>query len=238
VVRADLRRQFGTLNDSFEVKGELDLPVPTTDYDAYAKSALEQRPDVQVRRATAEEAQARLRLQVADRFGNPSVGTFFEVNETNVVFIGAALGTPLPLFNTRRGEIMQAQATAARAQAEVRQFEIQSGQDVQAALARLAEARKWVDSYTTEVLPNLRKALADMNKLFEQNDPGVDVLRVISVQRNYLRALDAYLDALFELSQARADLAAAVGDPDLALGRYAPPVKPMPVPNSPKKDQP
>ena len=183
----------------------------------------------------ATEAQARLKLQVADRYGNPSFGTFYETNETSVVFIGAALGTPLPVFNTRRGEIMQAQATVARAQAEVRQFEIQSGQDIQAALARMAEARKWVDNYTSGVLPNLRKAVEDTNKLFE-NDPTVTVLQVISVQRNYLRAFDAYLDALFELSQARADLAAAVGDPGLALGLFGQPAKPMP--NPPKKEQP
>jgi outer membrane protein TolC len=234
VARADLRRQFGTLSDAFEVKGELDLPVPSTDYEEYAPVALKQRPDVQVRRAMAQEAQARLNLQVADRFGNPTMGTFFEVNETSVLFLGGALGLPLPINNTRPGEIMQARATAARAQAEVRQFEIQSGQDIQAALARFTEARKWVDSYTSGVLPNLRKAREDTEKLFQQNDPGTDVLKVISIQRNYLRAFDAFLDALFELSQARADLAAAVGDPQLATGLYEPPAKPMPAPNPPK----
>jgi cobalt-zinc-cadmium efflux system outer membrane protein len=239
VSRADLRRQFGTLNDSFEVKGELDQSIPITDFELYAKAALERRPDLQARRAMAEEAQARYRLQVADRFGNPSVGPGFEYNETSATFVGMWLVTPIPVLNTRRGEIMQAEATAARARAEVRQFEVQSAQDVQAALARLAEARKWVDNYTSGVLPNLRKAVDDMNKLLEQNDPGVDALRVIGVQRNYLRAFDAYLDALFELSQARADLAAAVGDPTLALGVPAPPVKPMPAPPvPPKKDQP
>ena len=43
---------------------------------------------------------------------------------------------------------------------------------------------------------------------------------MIGVQRNFLRAFDAYLDALFEVSQARADLAVAVGDPALSLGLY------------------
>ena len=56
----------------------------------------------------------------------------------------------------------------------------------------------------------MRKARGDLDKLFAQNDPGVDVLRIIGVQRNYLRTLDAQLDAQFEVSQARADLAAAV----------------------------
>ena len=226
------------MSDSFEVNGELDLPVPTTDFDLYSQAAREQRPDLQARRAMVVEAQARYRLQMADRYGNPSIGPAFSYNETGDTFAGMWLFTPIPVLNTRRGEILQAQALLARAQADVKQFEVQSDQDIQAALARLAEARKWVDSYKSEMLPHLRQAVKDMNKLLEQNDPSVDVLRVLSVQRNYLRAFDAYLDALFELSQARSDLAAAVGDPALALGLYLrgekPAPKPAPVPPNAK----
>ncbi|HSQ55122.1 MAG TPA: TolC family protein [Gemmata sp.] len=222
VARADLRRQFGTFDDTFAVKGDLDIPVSTTEFKLYAEAALEKRPDLQARKMAATEAQARLRLQEADRYGNPNFGPIYEINETRNNFYGLQIGGPLPAFNRKTGEIIQAQATLARALAEVKQFEIQSGQDVQAALARLAAARKWADSYTAEVLPNLKKATQDMTKLLEQNDPGVDVIKVIGVQRNYLRAFDAYLDALFEVSQARADLAAAVGDPAIALGLYAP----------------
>jgi outer membrane protein TolC len=229
--RADLRRQFGTFDDSFEVKGELDLPVPTMDFKQYEKAALEQRPDLQARRAMVEEAQARLRLQMADRYGNPSVGPAFEYNETRDTFVGIWFFSPMPILNTRQGEIKQAQAMVARSLADVRQLEIQSAQDVQAALARLEEARKWVESYTAEVLPSLKKADQDMRKLLDQNDPGVDVLKVIGVQRNYLLAFSNYLDALLELSQARADLAAAVGDPALALGLYPSNQKPAPEPN-------
>ena len=233
VARADLRRQFGTLDDTFAVKGDLDIPVPTTDFELFAEASLEKRPDLQARKMAATEAQARLRLQEADRYGNPNFGPIYERNETQNNFYGLQIGGPIPVFNRKSGEILQAQATFARALAEVRQFEVQSAQDVQAALARLAAARKWADSYTAEVLPNLKKATQDMNKLLEQNDPGVDVIKVIGVQRNYLRAFDAYLDALFEVSQARADLAAAVGDPALALGLYAPcpkPGNPLPAP--------
>jgi cobalt-zinc-cadmium efflux system outer membrane protein len=227
--RADLRRQFGTLDDTFTVTGELDLPLPTTEYEPLAASALENRPDVQSRKIAVTEAQARLRLQVADRYGNPNFGPAFDYNETKNAFYGFQIGGPIPVFNLKKGEIMQAQATFSRALSEVRQFEIQSSQDVQAALARLTEARKWADRYSAEALPNLRKAVTDMNKLLEQNEPGVDVLKVIGVQRNYLTTYSAFLDAQFEVSQARADLAAAVGDPSVALGLYAPATPPGPV---------
>jgi outer membrane protein, heavy metal efflux system len=232
VARAELRRQFGTLDDTFTVKGELDIPVPNTEFEKYAEAAIEKRPDLQARRLAVAEAQAHLRLQEADRYGNPSFGPSFEYNETRSGFIGMQFGFPIPVFNRKSGEILQAQATFARAQADARQVEVQATQEVQAALARLAAARKWADSYTMEVLPNLKKATQDMTKLLEQNDPSVDVLKVLGVQRNYLHAFDSYLDALYELSQARDDLAAAVGDPAIALGLYAP-SKPAVPPKNP-----
>jgi cobalt-zinc-cadmium efflux system outer membrane protein len=239
VARADLRHQLGSLDDSFQVKGDLDLPLPTTDMDIYVKAALDTRPDLRARRAAVTEAQARLRLQVADRYGNISFGPSWEVDNTSTNYVGFALFAPIPVLNTHKGEIIQAQATVARSIADVRQIEVQSELEVQAALIRLAEARKWAESYANEVLPNLKKSTQDMEKLLAQNDPGVDVLKVIDVQRNYLRAFDAYLDALFEISQARADLAAAVGDPALALGLYTPQLPvPKPLPPPPQKEQP
>jgi outer membrane protein TolC len=42
-------------------------------------------------------------------------------------------------------------------------------------------------------------------------------LRMSAFQRSLLRTRDSYLDALLEVAQAEADLAAAVGDPGLAL---------------------
>jgi outer membrane protein TolC len=167
--------------------------------------------------------------EVANRFGNPSIGPAFEYNETSVAFAGMWLFTPLPVFNTRRGETLQRKAEWQRAKQEAIQFEVQAQQDVQAALARLADARAWAASYENEVLPTLSRGLKEMEKLLAQGDPGADVLRLIDVQRRYLRALDLALDARFEVSQALADLAAAVGDPSLVIAPPpAPPTPPAP----------
>ena len=50
-----------------------------------------------------------------------------------------------------------------------------------------------------------------------RSDSGVDLLRVIDLQRKKLHARDIELDALLEVRQALADLAAAVGDPSVAV---------------------
>ena len=218
VARAELRRQLGTLDDNFAVSGELDNPLPALDAKSLVPYALKLRPDIQARVAAIAEAEARLRLQIADRFGNPAIGPRYEYNETRDNFFGVVLTGPIPVLNRKQGEIAQRQADVARAQADLRATEFQVAQSVDAAMERLAAARKWTAEYSSGVLPNLTKARQDMERLFSQNEPGVDVLRVIGVQRTLLRAKDAYLDARFELSQSRADLAAAVGEPALATG--------------------
>jgi outer membrane protein TolC len=84
-------------------------------------------------------------------------------------------------------------------------------------LARLAAAEQRAEQFRTRLLPDLRRAVDDMEKLFQAGEPGVDVLRVIDVRRKLLRARDGYLDALWSVRQARADVAAAVGEPALGL---------------------
>jgi hypothetical protein len=72
-----------------------------------------------------------------------------------------------------------------------------------------------------------------MQQLFIKGDPGVDVLRVVDLRRKLLKARDGYLDALWEVTQARADVAAAVGDPTQALATEEISQVPPPPPTKP-----
>ncbi len=218
--RKDFYRALGIDGGDFTPQGTLNRAAPLSGPDELLDSALEHRPALFARRAAVDEAEARLRLQVADRFGNPAVGPVYQVNETEVNFVGAQLSVPLPLFNRRQGEIQQLRAQQAQALLSLRQTEVEIRQDVRTAVARLAKARAWVDNYQNQVLPELRKGLDDMERLFRQGRPGVDYLRVLDVRRALLRAQDGYVDAQLVYAQALADLAQAVGDPSLAMGLY------------------
>jgi outer membrane protein TolC len=205
--------------------GSLEMPPAAWNELETEQMALERRSDLQARRMAVQEADARLQLQIADRCGNPNIGPMYVYDPTRISFIGAQYTFPIPVFNRRKGEIQQREAERLRATLEVQQFEVQVQQDVQAALARIANAREWVEFYR-KALPELDSAIKDMRKLFEQADPGAEVLRLIDIRRKLIRARDGYLDAQWELRQAQADLAAAVGDPRLLLG--APEMAPVP----------
>src|SRR5262249_14241301 len=135
-------------------------------------------------------------------------------DNSRVNLVGAQFILPIPVLNTHTGDIEQRRAERDRAALELRQNEVAVQQDVAAALQRRQQARAWGAGYQKSILPNLKTALEQMLALFERG--GVDFLRVIDVRRKLLRARDTYLDALYELTQAQADLAAAVGDPAIA----------------------
>jgi outer membrane protein, heavy metal efflux system len=214
---------FGALGLSYGnvvPQGTLERPAPSVGGEQLLDLALEYRPDLFARRAGVAEAEAHAALQVADRFGNPTIGAQYELDESQTQFIGPQISIPIPVLNHRAGEIQQARAQQALAVIQLQQVEIGIRRDVPAAAAQVAEARAWVASYQKQILPDLRRSLAEIERLFQDGQPGVDVLRVLDVRRKLLHAQDGYLDALLAYTQALSQLAIAVGDPAVAMGLY------------------
>jgi len=157
--RADLSRGLGIVMLERKLQGGLGLPSAPADRAALTDTALERRPDLRAHQAMVAEAEAKLRLTQSDRFSNPSIGPAYQFNESRVHFIGGQLSVPIPLFNTRRGDIQQKEAERTRTLLELHDTEVRVRQDVAAALARLDNARLGVGLYEQEILPNLRSGL-------------------------------------------------------------------------------
>ena len=228
----DLRKVIGAEHEFAGFNGRLEPFLFEDDATELIRHALSNRPDLHALHLAVIEADHRARLEVANRFGNPSIGPAMEYNETGDHFWGVYFVLPLPALNCRKGEIMLRVAERDKALQDKRRVEIQTTFDVKAAIARLAEAQKWVKHFGSESLPTLQTTMDAFEKLFAAGEPGVDVGRLIDARRRLLRARDGYLDALWELNQARIDLAAAVGDIELAL----PPREVLPVPTPPSAE--
>jgi outer membrane protein TolC len=226
--RADLSRALGIVDGAFELQGTLEMTVPALEPAALTRLALARRADLRAKRAAEAEAEAALRLTVANRFGNPTLGPAFSYNETRVYFIGAQVNVPLPVLNTHRGDILQHEAQLSQAVFQTRQTEVLVRQDVTAALARLETARRWAETYRDQILPGLQEDLERVERLFVKGDATADVLHVLDIRRKLLTARDGYLDALFEVTQGLTDIAAAAGEPGLVL-----PPGPPPLPGAP-----
>jgi cobalt-zinc-cadmium efflux system outer membrane protein len=209
---AELRRALGIVDGGpLLLAGKLDLAAPVPDFPSAAQEAFQRRPDLFAKQAAVAEAEAAVRLEVANRFGNPVIGPAFTYDPTRISSGGAQINLPLPVLNTHRGQIQQRQAEQAKAVLELRETELVIRQDVEAALNRLASARAAAEVYRTRVLPSFQSALEGIEKLFVQGEPGVDILRIIDMRRKLIRGRDSYLGTLWEVSQAQADLVAAIG---------------------------
>lgn len=209
--QSELFRALGVTHGPVRLQGLLDTPCAADDPPVLTEAALDHRADLWARRFALTEAENRLRLTVADRFGNPSVNPIYNYDTTRVNSIGAEFVFPLPVLNTRKGQIQQREAERDQRLLEIRQTEVLIQQEITAAMARWQNAQAWVQTYRDQLLPELQTALRQMERLFAQG--GVDLLRLIDVRRKLLKARDGYLDALWEVRQACADLAAAAGDP-------------------------
>jgi outer membrane protein TolC len=218
VARSELRRQLGTLDDAFAVIGDLDVQLTSAEADAFTQLALGQRADLQARRSALCEAEAALRLMIANRFGNPSFGPFYEYDPTRVSTFGARLSMPLAIFNSKKAEIHKIETDVMKIRSEVQQIELQAMQDVQAALNRLAEASQWARAYQADILPKLAKAKEEAEGQFAKSDPNMDLPRLLAIQRSFIKASENFLDARYEVSLAQADLALSTAEPALAIG--------------------
>jgi outer membrane protein TolC len=223
VAENDLRRALGMVGESFQPVGTLEKGYVPPPIEVLVQAGLERRPDLHALQFAVHEAKQRFNLEVANRWGNPSLGPAFEENETSVTFVGIWMIWQLPIINTRKGEIRQRAAELARAMQARYQGEVLVKQDVFTSLARLAQAEQVIKTFNAETLPKLRQTREEIDKLYAAGQPGVDLGRTIDVRRRLLRAQDAYLDALFELSQAQTDLAAAVADLSFANCRAVSP---------------
>ena len=181
--------------------------------------ALSRRADLQASRLAVTEAEANLGLVRANRFGNPSVGPAYTYDPTGVNMIGAQINVPLPFVNSHRGEILEAREQHVQTLLLLRQAETNVRQDVVAALAKLEVAEDRAQLFRQTILPELRKAVDLLREGFLNNLPGADLQRLIDVRRKLLRNRDAYLDALWSVRQARADLLGAIGEPAFDLAR-------------------
>ena len=225
-----LRQALGTTQEDIAVSGTLEPEGQSCTDEVLAEAALARRGDYQAARVAVDEAAANVRYTIANRFGNPSVGPLVNMDNSRSYFIGGSFNIPLPIFNSSQGNILQTRAVQAQTVVALRQKEIEVRQAVQVAVGRLRNARAWVMSYQKEILPNLEADLQAIDKLLRSGEPKVRVLDVISVRRRLLQARSDYLDALWTLNQAQADLAAAVGDPMLALVPCVPLDAPRPRP--------
>ena len=170
--------------------------------------ALAHRSDLKSLRLNARLTERELRLAKAANIPDLSIAGTAERNPHETAF-GMKFSIPLPVFDRNRVGIDGAKADQQVNTIEIRNKERQVVREVMAAFLSLTAAQKNLEFYEGDLLKLLNENLKLMRTAYELGE--AELLEVVIMQNEYIKARFAYLDALAASQKALADLDAAVG---------------------------
>ena len=179
------------------------------------------------RAAQANVDRARLETRRARLQSYPDVKTGVaggRLGDTDESIIELRFSVPLPLFDTGKGKRREADAQLARAEADLEAIRQQLQSELASALGRCRAATAQIAHYRQHMLPKAQEALRLVRTGFEDGKFGL--IDLLDIQRTDAEARRAYLEKLFELNSAQAEL-------DSLLGATPDP-KPLALPQSTK----
>jgi cobalt-zinc-cadmium efflux system outer membrane protein len=207
-----LRQQIGVPEYAALAEAGGDLVLPQFDLaageEALIASALACRPEIQSAAAQVAGSRAAVSLAQADRIPIFSIGPAYEKDESGSCFYGMTVTTPVPILNSGRRLVAQREAEHSRDHVGLDQAQRRTITEVRAAVAQWKVAQDSV-AQTIQRLTPIQAQMARMERLYQAGQ--TDLLRLLLVRQRAMEAENARLDALWQSTQAYADLLAAVG---------------------------
>ena len=209
---SDLRRQIGLPECVASVIpiGELNVPegMPSANENDLIRIALQSHPEINAAKAQAAGSHAALALARADRIPIPSVGPFYEHDESGTTFYGMVLTTPVPVLNSGKPLVYQREMEHSRDLVAIEQLRIRTIARVKASLIRWNQTRDLIAQVyaSTEMI---RGQTAKMERLYAAGQ--TDLLKLLQVRQRLIEAENAQLDMAWQATQAYSDLLVALG---------------------------
>ena len=204
------------------------IPI-NLDVERAVVQALDQRPDVRVARAELAAGSARVRKEQAEARWDASVNVGYQRMDTGFDlmgqtangslrpiqdvfhYFGAGVSILLPVRNRNQGNIAAAAAETRAAERRVQLSELTTRQEVLAAFAQHAAARRAVELYEAGVRDVARRNLDVVRQSYELGRGSL--LDVIAEQRRYLEIETGFTMVLKDLYDADVEIERAVGRP-------------------------
>jgi cobalt-zinc-cadmium efflux system outer membrane protein len=211
------------------VRDDLRLSPAGIDPERAVSQVLDQRPDLRVARAEVAAGTARVRKEQAEGRWDASVNVGYQRMDTGFDllgqtangalrpiqdvfhYFGAGVSITLPVRNRNQGSIAAAEAETRAAERRVRLTELTAQQEVIAAFAQHAAARRAVELYETGVRDVARRNLDIVRQAYELGRGSL--LDVIGEQRRYLEIETGFTVVLKDLYDADVEIERATGMP-------------------------
>jgi cobalt-zinc-cadmium efflux system outer membrane protein len=216
VALADLRNQIGRPETAgtAEPLGDFVLPpfIPDAEDDALIDMALVGRPDINSARAAVQGALSAINLAKGDRIPTMVAGPEYTRDEFGNHFVGFILVTPLPIVNNGNPLVRQREAEYRRASVALEQVQQRAVAQIKAATAKWNAANRLVER-TNGTTATLKSGVDRLERLFQENQ--TDITKLLQARQRLIQLENARLDAVWQATQAQADLLTALGASNL-----------------------
>ncbi len=220
---------------SLALRGDLASSADPPAVEDAIRLALATRPDLDAARVDVSASHARVRKEQAEGRWDASVNVGYQRQDmgfgllgltpsgtTRPIqdvfhFFGAGVSVMLPVRNRNQGNIAAAQAETQAAERRVEFAELLVRQEVAAALAQYAAARRSLEIYGRGVRDVAARNLDVVRQSYALGRGSL--LDVIAEQRRYIDIENGYTDALKQVYDAGVEIARVTGTPALAPGR-------------------
>jgi cobalt-zinc-cadmium efflux system outer membrane protein len=208
------------------LRGELAAPTDVPDRGNDVTEMLARRPDLIAARLEVAAAEARVRKEQAEGRWDASVNVGYQRQDmgfglrglTNsgatrpiqdvFHFFGGGISITLPVRNQNQGNIAAARAEVSAAERRRQFMDLMARQEVEAAFAQHAAARRSLDLYERGVRGVARRNLDVVRQAYQLGRGSL--LDVIAEQRRYIDIEDGYTDVLKQVYDAAVEIERAV----------------------------
>jgi cobalt-zinc-cadmium efflux system outer membrane protein len=212
VALTELRQQvgIGEYMSCLEPSGPLQLPeeILAQDEDNLVRTALESRPEVHAAQAQVAGSRAAVCLARADRIPIPSIGTVYEKDNSGTSFYGLVVSTPIPVLNAGRTLVSQREAEWHRDSVVLEQTKQRVSNQVKAALIKWRQAQRLVKR-TRAMIEPIKAQASRVDRLYAAGQS--DLVKLLQVRQRLIQVENSQLDAIWQSTQAYADLLTALG---------------------------
>jgi cobalt-zinc-cadmium efflux system outer membrane protein len=200
--------------------GELPTLPPAVEFER-AAAAGENGPYLREAIALTDQAREQVRLAGLQNVPNLQVQAAGMYDfAIKAPMANVQVGVALPVWNQNEGNILAAQGRLAQAQAGIGQARVRVRERLAAAYQRYQNARRQVELYEKQILPDARIALEQVQQVYEVR--GERFFETLDVRRVLAQARIDYLQAVGDAWQAASEiegLAPSSGTADAAVQR-------------------
>ena len=198
----------------FEPLGEFTVPayIPQVDEQEMVQEALNNRPDIHAARAQVAGTHSAVNLAKGDRIPTPIVGPEYQMDEAGVQYVGFVFIAPIPIWNNGKPLVLQREAEHRRALVAYKEAQQRAVGQVRAAVAKWNGSTELVND-SAGLSNDLTVEVNKMERLFAEGQ--ADLTKLMQARQRLIQLENSRLDAVWQATQAQADLLLALGVPSL-----------------------